>query len=127
MQTSAPLIALVGGGAGELRVEAEHRGGLGDVERLSVRHALDHVEQHHVAEFLEAGEKGERAADLTGADERDLGSGHVREPHGMRRAGPENRALDVTIAIDAALQAKATGASRGKLSTRVSRPANPQS
>ena len=73
------LDRLVGRGAGELGVEAEHRRGLGDVERLAVRDAFDHVEEHDVAEFLEADEKGERAADLTGADQGDLGSGHVRK------------------------------------------------
>ena len=46
--------------------------GLGDVERLALRHALGDVEEDDVAEFLQADEMGERAADLAGADERDL-------------------------------------------------------
>ena len=45
---------------------------LGDVERLALRHAVDDVEQHDVAQFLQAGQQGERAADLSGADQRDL-------------------------------------------------------
>ena len=79
MQTSAPLIAGIGRGAGEFGVEAGDRRGLGDIERLAVRHALDHVEEDDVAEFLQADEMGERAADLAGADQGDLGTGHVRE------------------------------------------------
>ena len=73
------LDRLVGGGAGQFGIEAEHRRGLGDVERLAVRDAFRHVEEHDVAELLEAGEKSERATDLTGADQGDLGSGHVRK------------------------------------------------
>ena len=57
--------------AGELGVEAGDRRGLGDVERLALGHAFDDVEEDDVAEFLEADEMGERAADLTGADQRD--------------------------------------------------------
>ena len=48
----------------------------GDVERLALRNALRDVEQHDVAEFLEAGEMGERAADLAGADQRDFLARH---------------------------------------------------
>ena len=63
-------------GAGELGVEAFDRRGLGDVERLALRHALGDVEQDDVAEFLEADEMGERAADLAGADQGDLVARH---------------------------------------------------
>ena len=50
--------------------------GLGDVERLALRNAFRDVEEDDVAEFLQADEMGERAADLSGADERDLLAGH---------------------------------------------------
>ena len=71
----------IGRGAGELGVEAGDRRGLGDIERLALGNALDDVEQDDVAEFLEAGEMGERAADLPGADERDRRTGHgLRDP-----------------------------------------------
>ena len=48
----------------------------GDVERLALRDAFDDVEQDDIAEFLEADEMGERAADLAGADERNLVARH---------------------------------------------------
>ena len=51
-------------GAGERGVEALDRRGLGDVERLALRDAFGDVEQDDVAEFLEADQMGERAADL---------------------------------------------------------------
>ena len=47
-----------------------------DVERLALRDAFHDVEQDDVAEFLQAGEMGERAADLAGADQRDLLARH---------------------------------------------------
>jgi len=50
---------------------------LRDVERFALRGAFGDVEQHHVAKFLDGGQVGQRAADLTGADEGDLGSCHV--------------------------------------------------
>ena len=59
-----------------LGVEAVDRRGFGDVETLALRNAFRDVEQDDVAEFLQAGEVGERAADLAGADERDLVTGH---------------------------------------------------
>ena len=76
MQTSAPSIAFVGIGAGELGVEAVDRRGLRDVERLALRDAFGDVEHHDVAELLEADEVGERAADLAGADQRNLVTRH---------------------------------------------------
>ena len=63
-------------GALEDGVEALGRTGFGDVQRLALGGAFRDVEQHDIAEFLDRGEMGERAADLTGADEGDLGSGH---------------------------------------------------
>ena len=61
----------------ELGVEALDRRGLGEVERLALRDAFGDVEQHDVAELLEADEMGERAADLAGADQRNLVTRHV--------------------------------------------------
>ena len=39
-------------------VEAVDRRGLGDIERLALRNALDHVDEGDVAKLLEAGEEG---------------------------------------------------------------------
>ena len=78
--TSAPLIVGVVVGAGDRGVVALDRGALDDVERLALRHAVDDVEQHDVAQFLEAGEQGQRAADLAGADQRDLVACHGQIP-----------------------------------------------
>ena len=63
-------------GAGELGVEAVDRAGLGEIERLALRHALGDVEQHDVAQFLQAREMRQRAADLARADQRDLLARH---------------------------------------------------
>ena len=43
-----------------------------EIERLALRDAFGDVEQDDVAEFLQADEMGERAADLAGADQRNL-------------------------------------------------------
>ena len=59
-----------------LRVEAVDRRGLRDVERLALRNAFGDVEHHDVAEFLQADEMSERAADLTGADQGNLVARH---------------------------------------------------
>ena len=59
-----------------MRVEALDRAGLGDIERLALRHAVDDVEQDDVAEFLERGQMGQRAADLAGADQSNLLARH---------------------------------------------------
>src|SRR4029079_13000706 len=59
----------------------------GDVEALAVGHPLDDVEEDDVAEFFQADEVSERAADLTGAHQGYFGSCHVlwkssgRAPH----------------------------------------------
>ena len=61
-----------------LGIEPVDRRGFGDVETLALRNTFRDVEEHDVAEFLQADEMGERAADLAGADERDLVTGHRR-------------------------------------------------
>ena len=62
--------------AGEFRVETLDRRGLRDIEALALGNALDDVEEDDVAELLQPGEERERAADLTGADQRDLPACH---------------------------------------------------
>ena len=62
-----------------LAVEAIDRAGLHDVERLARGDAAEHVEQHDVAEFLEADQVGQRAADIAGADQGDLVACHCGE------------------------------------------------
>ncbi len=63
-------------GALQRDVRAEHRGGLGEVQRLALRHALGDVEQDHVAQLLARGDVGQGAADHAGADEGDLRASH---------------------------------------------------
>ncbi len=58
--------------------KALDRSSLGDIERLALRNAVGDVEEDDVAQFLDAGEKSERAADLTGTDQSNLGSCHVQ-------------------------------------------------
>ena len=72
----------------ELGVEALDRRGLDEVERLALRDAFGDVEQHDVAELLEADEVSERAADLACADQRNLVTRHV------------GKILDATVEID---------------------------
>src|SRR6185437_5884230 len=55
-----------------------------DVERLALRHAVDDVDEHHVAKVLETGKESERATDLAGTDQRDLVARHER-PRGRKR------------------------------------------
>ena len=57
-------------------IEAVHRTRLHQVERLAGGNAAEHVEQRDVAEFLQADQVGERAADVAGADQGDLVAGH---------------------------------------------------
>ena len=78
---------LVGVGAGEAGVEIVDRRGSGDVERLALRHALHDVEHDDVAELLEADEMSQRAADLTGADQRNLVTRHGGKLFGMMPRG----------------------------------------
>ena len=93
MQTSAPSMRGIVVDAGEAGVEALDRRGLGDVETLALRNAFGNIEQDDVAEFLEADQMGERAADHAGADEGDLVACHVgsfpfvRKPPGTGAAG----------------------------------------
>ena len=70
---------LVGIDARHARVEALDRRGLHQVERFALRDAFGNVEQNHIAEFFEANQVGERAADLAGADQCNLGTRHVGE------------------------------------------------
>src|SRR5690606_18493201 len=60
------------------RVETLDRRGLSDVQSLALRRALGDVEQNDVAEFIEADEVGERAADHAGPDEGYLVACYVR-------------------------------------------------
>ena len=75
--------------AGQAGVEALDRRGLGEVQRLALRHAFNDVEQHDIAQLLEAGEQGQRAADLAGADQGDLVSSHGN-PRGVNRRASVN-------------------------------------
>ena len=59
-----------------MRVEAVDRGGLGEIERLALRHALGDIEHHDIAQFLQADEVGQRSADLAGADQSNLVARH---------------------------------------------------
>jgi hypothetical protein len=65
--------------AGDAGVEALDRAALRKIERLALRHALDHVEQHDIAEALQGGEVGQRAADIAGADKGDFLAGHCED------------------------------------------------
>ena len=65
--------------AREFRVEALDRGGLRDVERLALRDALHDVEHHDIAEFFQADQMSERAADLAGADQCNFLARHCGE------------------------------------------------
>ena len=67
---------LIGIGAGEMRVEAVDRGGLRDIERFALRHALGDIEHHDIAQFLQADEVSQRSADLTGANQSNLVARH---------------------------------------------------
>src|SRR5439155_7908723 len=65
-------------GALEIDVEAFDRPALEQIERLSLRHPFDDVEEDDVAEPLESAEVREGAADHSGTDERDLLPWHGR-------------------------------------------------
>ncbi|KFB73988.1 MAG: hypothetical protein AW09_000740 [Candidatus Accumulibacter phosphatis] len=58
--------------AGQGAVEALDRPSLGEVERLALGDAVGDIEQRNVAQLLDAGEQGERTANLTGADKCNL-------------------------------------------------------
>ena len=72
------LDRLVVGAAGHQRVEPVDRAGLHDVKRLAGGDAAEHVEHHDVAEFLQADQVCQGAADIAGTDEGDLIAGHGR-------------------------------------------------
>ena len=61
-------------------IVALDRRALGNVERLSLRHALDNVDEHDVAQFSEPGEEGDGAADLPGAT-----AAETRHHHGTQQ------------------------------------------
>ena len=67
-------------GALQGHVLAEHRRGLGDVQRLALGRALGDVEQDHVAQLLARGDVGQGSADHSGADQGDLRASHARSP-----------------------------------------------
>ncbi len=63
-------------GAVEMRMKALLRRRLREVQGFALRYAFGNVEEDDVAQFLERGDMGERAADLAGADQRDLPTWH---------------------------------------------------
>src|SRR5260221_14343750 len=66
-----------------------------EVERLALRNAFGDVEQHDVAELFEANKMGERAANLAGTDQCNLGTRHVRKNLGWGAAEtPAKRGID---------------------------------
>ncbi len=67
-------------GAGQPDVIAFDRAGLGEIEALALRNALGDVDHHDVAKLLDRREMGERAADIAGADQRDLLASHAPSP-----------------------------------------------
>eukprot|EP00657_Telonema_sp_P-1_P000198 TRINITY_DN10345_c0_g1_i1.p1 TRINITY_DN10345_c0_g1~~TRINITY_DN10345_c0_g1_i1.p1 ORF type:complete len:129 (+),score=53.35 TRINITY_DN10345_c0_g1_i1:94-480(+) len=77
-----------------LGIEAFDRGRFRDIERLTLGDALNDIEEHHVAEFLQTGEQRQRATDIPSADQRDFvashlvphssDSGQIRRPGGGR-------------------------------------------
>ena len=70
---------LVFGRALESGVIAFDRCGLGQVERLALGHAVNDVEQHHVAELLQRDQMRQRATDLTGTDKGDFLTRHEQK------------------------------------------------
>ena len=63
-------------GALELGVEAVHGTGLGQIQRLALGQAFGDVEDHHIAQFLQRHQMGQRAADLSAADKSDFLARH---------------------------------------------------
>jgi hypothetical protein len=63
-------------GAPEFGVEAVHRTGLAEIQRLALRQAFHDVEDHHIAQFLQGHQMGQRAADLSTANESDFPARH---------------------------------------------------
>ena len=65
---------IVAVGPGQPRVVAVDRSCLGEVERLALRHALDDVHKHDVAQLLLDHVLRHGGADVSGADDGDLGA-----------------------------------------------------
>ena len=100
MQTSAPSMRLVGVGAGRCLASKPSTGDdCGEVERLALRDALGDVEQDDVAEFLQADEMRERAADLAGADQRNLVARHVGKTLWKIAAAKAGRAVVIGFGL----------------------------
>jgi uncharacterized membrane protein len=55
-----------------MSIEALDRRRLNEIERLALRHAFHDVEQHDIAEFFQANQKRQGAADLTRTNECNL-------------------------------------------------------
>jgi hypothetical protein len=68
-------------GAGDDGIVSLDRRPLDDVERLALRHALDDIDENYIAELLQPGKERQRAADLPGADQRDLVACHGNALH----------------------------------------------
>ena len=61
-------------GSGYLKIETEHRSEVREVESLALRHPLNHIEQHHVAEVSLSAQKREGTTYLSSAYKRYLSS-----------------------------------------------------
>ena len=74
----------------QAHVATDHRGRLGDVERLALGQAFDDVEQDDVAQLLPGADVGQRAPDHARSDEGDLRARHSsnssRKPGGEKAA-----------------------------------------
>ena len=58
-------------------VEAFDRGGLGQIERLALRQAVDNVEYDDIAKFFDPSQMGQRSADVSATDKSDLFTRHL--------------------------------------------------
>ena len=84
--------------AGEPRVEALDWARLREIKRLSLRNAVDDVEEDDVAELLHRGKMRQRAADLAGSDQSNFPARHgsfrsfsvkpLGQPHVTMPRGP---------------------------------------
>ena len=63
-------------GPGEAGIETFDRRRLGQIQGLALGNPVDDVEKHHVAQLFQAGEESQGAADVAGADQRDLIASH---------------------------------------------------
>jgi hypothetical protein len=96
---------LIGIGAGVVGVKTVDRRGLGDVEGLALGHALGDVEHHDVAQLLQPNEMGERAADLTGANQSNLVACHGKrvlvKPCGRKTGSSVVSRFGSSVQVDA--------------------------